>query len=136
MRFNADRVRFKGKAISAAIRQRASIEDEQASQFFEQLYSEWQSTGLSLNEADLWLDRRLAGEFCSLADPPQWVESEPAWPFLDGKPMVFLTQCSMGDEEISRLKLSPSETVYLFGGRKSVGSGAEMVYRTISQFTE
>jgi hypothetical protein len=128
------RVRFKGKAFSVAIRLGASIEDDQAKEYFDTMYSDWTATGLGLDEAAEWLDARMATEFRSLGNPPEWVEDEPAWPFLNGRPMVFLMQCSFDDMEPIRSMLSPGETVYLFGIRSQVEGNFEMVYRTISQF--
>ena len=128
------RIRFKGKAISTAMRLGASIEDDQASDYFDSLYSAWNATGLTLDEASTWLEARMAIDFRSLGNPPEWVEDEPAWPFLDGRPMVFLMQCTFDDGELSRSLLSPGETVYLFALRSHVGDDLQMGYRTISQY--
>lgn len=130
------KVRFKGKLISAALRKNASVEDSEARGFVDALYSEWVGSGASLDELPAWLDMRLSGEFRALNSPPVWVEEEPAWPFLDGKPMVFLSQTKMDETAISASLLSPGETVYLFGARQVAGRGFRMIYRTVSQFEE
>jgi hypothetical protein len=72
--------------------------------------------------------------FISLVSPPVWVEEEPTWPFLDGKPMVFLSQTKIDRTPVSDQLLSPGSTVYLFGARQVDGKGFRMIYKTVSQF--
>jgi len=129
-----DRIRFKGKVISAAIRQGSSLQGEESAPFFEMLYSEWVGSGMTISGADAWLDNRLGGAFESIAQPPMWIEDEPSWPYLSGKPMIFLTQCTIAETELSIRALAAGETVYLFGARETAGGKTRMVYRTVSQF--
>lgn len=136
MALDSDRIRFKGKAISAAIKCGGSIEHEDAASFFDLLYQEWKASGVGLSGSETWLTDRLTGNFKSLGAAPIWVEDEPTWPFLDGKPMVFLCQCSMPENGILASELSAGETVYLFGGRKSENGKVKMTYRTVSQFAK
>jgi hypothetical protein len=134
MALDPERIRFKGKAIAAAIKCGGSIEHEEAASFFEGLYHEWKSSGLGLSASEGWLIDKLKEVFRSLHEAPTWIEDEPKWPFLDGKPMIFLCQCSMPDHGVSEAELSPGETVYLFGGRKTENGKTKMVYRTVSQY--
>ena len=135
MALDRDRIRFKGKALSAAIRCGGSIEHDDAGPFFDNLYAEWQGSGLSLDASEGWLDERLKDAFKCVERAPEWVdEEEPLWPFIDGKPMVFLAQCTMKDDELGREELSPGETAYLFGGRKHEDGKVRMTYTTVSQF--
>ena len=133
MTLDKDRIRFKGKAISAAIASGGSLDNESAAPFFEPLYMEWKASGVSLAASESWLKERFVGVFKSLESPPVWIEDEPSWPFLDGRPMVFLSQCSIPESELSSSELSSGETVYLFGGRKTEGGKTRMVYVTVSQ---
>jgi hypothetical protein len=121
------RTRFLGKAIVAAHSVGGSIEGDDARPFVDLLYHEWSQTGQDISEAASWLQRRLTGEFKTVAQAPVWIEDEPAWPFLDGRPMVFISQATTGE-------LSPGGAVYLFGARRAKGTGFEVVYRTVSQF--
>src|SRR5688500_14784924 len=107
MVLDPQRVRFKGKAISAAIEVGGSLDHPDAAPFFDALYSEWLASGRSLPEAEAWLRERFVEAFPSIAAVPVWVEDEPTWPFYDGKPMTFLVQTPTG-------VLSPGETVYVF----------------------
>lgn len=136
MTLDKDRIRFKGKAISAAIASGGSLESDAASPFFESLYTDWKASGVSLGASESWLKERLAGVFKSLEHPPVWIEDEPSWPFLDGRPMVFLCQCSMPENGLSSSELSPGETVYLFGARKAENGKTRMVYVTVSQYAK
>lgn len=136
MTLDKDRIRFKGKAISAAIKCGGSLDSEGASELFESLYSEWKASGVTLAASEAWLSERLRGVFKSLREPPVWIEDEPSWPFLDGKPMVFLNQCSIPENDLTSSELSPGETVYLFGGRKTESGKTRMVYATVSQYAK
>lgn len=136
MALDPDRIRFKGKIIAAAIRKGGSVEDAHATPFIDKLLEEWNRSGKSLEEGAAWLDVRLNGVFQSLDSPPKWVEEEPVWPFLDGVPMIFLSQTTMDNSPVSAAMLSPGETVYLFAARQSAGKGFKMQYRTVSQFEQ
>jgi len=137
MELDRDRIRFKGKVGSAAIRKNASVDDPEAKIFVDQLYKEWKAMNKPIEEADSWLDKRLDGIFLSLKQGPVWVEAEPTWPFMDGKPMVFLSQVRMDDSAFSKTALSPKETAYLFAGRQPAGKdGFKLVYRVVSQFED
>jgi hypothetical protein len=103
------------------------MEGADAKPYLDALYSEWLSTGKQLPEVEAWLSTRLAREFKFTNEPPVWIEDEPSWLFLNGKPMTFISQSSAG-------ALSPGETVYLFGARQPKGTGFEMTYRVTSQF--
>lgn len=136
MALDPDRVRFKGKAISAAIKSGGSIEHDEAASYFELLHQEWKASGVGVSGAETWLTERLKGEFKSLGEAPIWIDDEPTWPFLDGKPMVFLCQVSMPEHGEVVSVLSPGETVYLFGCRKTDNGKTKMVYRTVSQYAK
>jgi hypothetical protein len=127
MSLDPHRIKFKGKAFVAAHAALGSLDSPEAEPFVEELYSEWVALGKEFSELPAWLPSRLALEFKYVDKAPRWVEEEPAWPFQDGKPMTFISQAEVGD-------LSPGEVVYVFGARRSHGSGFETVYRVISQF--
>ena len=135
MILDREKIRFKGKAIKAAIDLNASISDEEATPFFEQLYREYQSILPSLSP-EAWLRQRLSNTFISMTVPPTWVEDEPAWLFFEGEPMVFISQTTVPESEVSKQSLSPGETIYVFGIRRPVARGFQMIYRTVSQFRE
>ena len=134
MSIDREKIRFKGKVISAALLLNASANDSEARSFVEQLYEEWRAARVPLEECSNWLMAKLARAFVSYRDKPEWVENEPSWPFFDGKPMIFLSQTRMDNDSISRDALSPGETVYVFAARQIASGGFRMVYRVVSQF--
>lgn len=134
MILDKEKIRFKGKLISAALRLNASVSDAGARDFVDQIYEEWRATGLPLEESTDWLGSRLAEVFVSYNAPPVWVEDEPAWPFHQGKAMIFLCQITMDDGPFSASALSPGETIYVFAARQPVDRGFKMIYRVVSQF--
>lgn len=86
---DANKLRFKAKLLSAAIRKSASIEGSGADSFVDMLYAEWSQLGKPIEHVAGWLDERLDSAFLSLNESPKWVESEPAWAYHQGQPMVF-----------------------------------------------
>lgn len=134
MALDAEQIRFEGKAISAAMKLGASLEDKEAAPFLAQLYVEWKKLEIPLASTEAWFSKRLGGVFKFVDAPPKWIEEEPAWPFIDGRPMVFLSQCSHPKEGALSSELSAGETVYLFAGRRTENGKTRMEYRTVSQF--
>lgn len=136
MKLDPNKIRFNGKLISASHAVGGSIRSPDADAFASGLYEEWVLTGDPLERCPAWLRTRLQGCFQSLNEPPSWVEAEPDWPFHNGLPMVFISQTTMGSHEPSASRLSPGETVYLFGARSPEARGFRMVYKVVSQFAD
>jgi hypothetical protein len=80
-----------------------------------------------------WLTRRLSKVFVSYEQPPDWIEPCVRWPFLDGEPMAFIWQSNVGANKVAKDRLAPNVVLYVFGGRKKVDDGWEMVYTTVEQ---
>lgn len=129
MALDQQRIRFLGKAISAAQALGGSVEGDEAEPFVRALYEEWLGAGVALDQAPAWLAARLANEFRYAAEPPRWVEEEPSWPFFEGMPMVFISQASAG-------ALSPGTVTYLFGARSPYKTGFKVTYRVVTQIEE
>lgn len=134
MNLDKSRIRFMSKAISVASQFGGAIDRDEAANFFDTIYSEWTASNLSLEKTEAWLKDRLSNAFQSIGHPPVWIEDLSSWPYLDGKPMVFLCQCTMRSNELTDRELSPGETVYLFGGRKIAGDKIWMEYKVVSQY--
>ena len=129
-----DRIRFSARVRELADDLNASVEGPEAKAFVNALYAAWQQENRPQSEIPAWLKPRLQNAFRSLAEPPRWVEEEPDWAFHNGQPMVFISQTTLDDSEVSQSSLSPGETVYLFGTREPEGTGFRMVYKVVSQF--
>ncbi|MCC9658783.1 hypothetical protein [Rhodopirellula halodulae] len=136
MELDKDRIRFHGKLMSAAQRFGGSASGDESQPFVDTLYREWLDESLPLSSVGPWLDAKLQNTFESLDSPPHWVEDEPAWPFIDGVPMVFVSQTSFADTPLANDRLSVGETIYLFAGRRSDAGRIRMEYRVISQFAQ
>lgn len=134
MALDQTKIRFKGKLISASHESGGSVSSPEAEAFVSALYEEWLCRGEPIEACSVWLRNRLKGCFQSLNEEPSWVEDEPNWPFHNGLPMVFISQTAIGEHEPAVSKLSPGETVYLFGARSPEGKGFRMAYRVVSQF--
>ena len=131
-----DRIRFGSRVRELVDELNASVEGPEAKAFVDALYALWQQENKPQSEIPAWLKPRLQNVFRSLAEPPRWVEEEPDWPFHNAQPMVFISQTTLDDSEVSRSSLSPGETVYLFGAREPEGTGFRMVYKVVSQFSD
>jgi hypothetical protein len=136
MSFDPTRIRFKGKLISVAHEYGGSVETPDAEAFSSSLYDEWSHRGEPIEKCADWLRGRLKDCFQSLNEAPAWVEEEPSWPFHNGQPMVFISQTTFGEQEPARSKLSPGETVYVFGARSPEARGFRMIYKVVCQFKE
>jgi hypothetical protein len=66
--------------------------------------------------------------------PPHWVEDEPAWPFFNGEPMVFISQCTLPRNPITESQLTWETEVYVFGARIPLTKGYKIEYRIVEQF--
>lgn len=132
---NKDALRFRAKILRIAQEHcNASAEGPDAEPFLDQLYREFAAEALKPDEAEVWIRRRLENQFLSVGDAPEWVEEEPAWPFFDGKPMVFIAQHPLPRNEVTEQNLTWNEVVYIFGARVNLPRGYRIEYRIVSQF--
>lgn len=128
-----DYIEFMGDAFAvAADEYNASCEGEAAEPFVKKLFDEWTAAG-SPTPCKGWLKARLKGSFKCVGDPPQWIEEEPDWPYLNGEPMVFVAQIDLKRNAVTESNLTFNERLYVFGARVPLKRGFEMEYRIIAQ---
>lgn len=96
-------------------------------EFLEKLFTEY----CEHHRDDGWLLRHLQDQFRYVSSPPRWLEREPAWPFCEGKPMLFVGQQSIGSEHDDYA--GSDYTVFFFVGRKNRDDGYELEFREIVQ---
>lgn len=131
--FDKDAMRFQAKVMAVAKRKlNAKCEGAQAEDFLNEIYREYQEAGKP-RDAEAWITDRLRGEFLYVSDPPSWVEVEPTWPFFNGKPMVFVSQTLLPQNEVTTKHLTWDQVVYLFGARVPDPDGYMVEYRTVTQ---
>lgn len=128
-----EEIQFGGKVHSIAEDEfSATVTGDGTEGFIDKLYSDYVSEGQPAN-AKGWIRIRLKACFLSLSAPPKWIESRGQWPFSNGKPMVFIGQVDVGENEIARKALSPREVLYIFGCRIDAEDGWRMEYKVVSQ---
>ena len=96
-------------------------------EYLDGLYAQYSDHG----QDDSWLLDHLRRQFCYVSNPPTWIEREPAWPFCEGRPMLFIGQHSIGVEHHEYA--GSGYTVYLFVGRKERDAGFELEFREVVQ---
>ena len=117
MTLDRDLIVFHGKVITVAQDKfMGSCSGREGEPFVDGLYKEYVAAGRPATPED-WLGKRLQGEFKCVDQPPRWVEDEPSWPFHGRKPMVFICQTSLPENETTRDSLTWDTEVYLFGSR-------------------
>lgn len=62
----------------------------------------------------MWAKRIPKDRYMSLINRPRWKMSEAQWPLSDGKPMQFLGQVVLPENEVSREFLTWGKSIYLF----------------------
>ena len=138
MALDFEELQFGGIVVTIAEKEMAaSITDDRDEEFVKHLYKEYIAAGKPKHKRD-WIRQELKKYFLFVAKPPAWSErtTVPTWPFLQGKPMVFIEQLTVPENEVSKAAASPDVVLYVFGGRKplpDVPGGWESVYRVVEQ---
>lgn len=131
-----DFVVFYSEVIDVAETQfQASCSGKEGQAFAQALYQEYLDAGAP-KPVTSWLRQRLQGEFVSIFNPPKWVEKEPAWPFLNAKPMVFISQTSLPQNEITERNLTWDTELYVFGARVPASRGYSVEYKIVEQIKD
>jgi hypothetical protein len=138
MGLDIEELQFIGMVSSVAEREMSgSTTDDEGQKFSRALYQLYYEAGKPKNKRD-WIKHELKKHFLFVSKPPEWIEHNtvPTWPFFQGRPMVFIEQLSVPDNEISRVAASPDVVLYVFGSRNpvpDVPNGWESVYRVVEQ---
>ena len=133
VKLDKDRILFQSKLYSMANRFGASVEGDDAEDFVNLTYEQYIAAGKPNNLVS-WLRERLGDAFLSVNESPVWVEAEPSWAFYDGRPMVFITQSELLENEVTRNVLGYGQVLYLFGIRVPTPCGDfTLEYKTVTQ---
>ncbi|MCE9532216.1 MAG: hypothetical protein K8T89_14020 [Planctomycetes bacterium] len=138
MAFDVEELKFCGMIASVAEKEvSASINDDEDRTFRLSIYQQYLAAGNPKNKRE-WIKQEFKKHFLFVTRPPVWIErtTVPRWPFFQGKPMVFIEQLTVPENDVSRLTVSPDVVLYVFGSRKPVSDvpgGWESVYRVIEQ---
>ncbi len=91
------------------------------------LYEEYCASGQP-EPVDDWLRPRLKDLFQYLVSPPQWIEEQHKWPYLNDRPMVFIHQYAF-PQDLQTETLGTGTVLYIFGGRVPLPEYGEGRYR-------
>ena len=135
MALDRDLLVFHGKVMTVAREElAASFEGKDGEKFIDNLFAQYQAEGKP--EIRSWLKTELTKHFLWVAEKPKWAEEEPAWPFFEGRPMVFIGQLFLPENDITKMHLTWGNVVYVFGARVPYRDGFRMEYRTVEQTCE
>jgi hypothetical protein len=138
MAFDIEELKFCGMIGTVAEEEfAASLTDDREQTFAKALYEKYIAAGKPKNKKD-WIKQELKTNFIYVRNPPAWIEqtTTPTWPFFEGKPMVFIDQLIVPDNEVSKATIAPGVVLYIFASKKpvtNVSGGWDMVYRIIEQ---
>jgi hypothetical protein len=110
-------LKFCGLASTIAIEEfSASFNDCRDNSLLESMYKEYLSAGGSGDQGE-WIRQRPGSLFECVGPRPRWVERSPQWPFMNGRPMTFISQLAIEANSVALRKLSPGSVIYVFGAR-------------------
>jgi len=113
----------------------ASFSDDNNNAFFEAFFEEYVKDGRP-KKIKTWARKRLADVFKCVTNRPDWYGDDPEWPFVDGKPCIFISQLEVENTENGRL-LGTERTLYLFAAKVIDPDGSwTLTYRVISRSHE
>jgi len=98
--------------------------------FVDRVYDDYRKSGGTADQST-WLEGNLGRYFKWAESAPRWIEGQPAWPFHQGYPMIFIGQQTV--EGRSREELPDGCTFYLFIAWELDPNGRRMVTRLITQ---
>lgn len=119
---------------------RADTSHEEAEGFVRALFEDYMAQELEMPAVDwvvsapkkvvAWITKSLMNSFKCYGAMPTWV-GEPCWRYIDGRPMDFVHQFQVDDEEDDTYS---GVVTYVFFGRKESGDGQwELVVKLIQQ---
>jgi hypothetical protein len=136
MAYDFEELQFGGKVYHVAEKEfAASFTEDTNRALITSIRKEYEDQGKPKNKI-AWIRKRLESLFLCVAERPVWVEKRtiPRWPFLNGRPMVFVCQYSLPDSSIVREKFFPGLVLYVFADRHPVEGGRhELRYRVVEQ---
>ena len=98
------------------------------------LYGEYLEAGKP-DDRISWLRPRLEKLFQCIGARPDWIEGQPDWPFLNGRPMTFLHQFDVPEFEFPDGRTSLASRCYVFcAGDPPQPRGWQMRYTVVQQF--
>jgi hypothetical protein len=116
VRPSADELRFWGDASTVALEHcKASFPGTEARGYLSSLWSRYQEQGMPANRR-AWLEEELERWFPCFASRPTWAgkRKTPQWPWLDGRPMMFVTQVETPSAVLPTGQKIAERVLYIF----------------------
>jgi hypothetical protein len=102
-------------AHKTAEKYKASLEDDGAREYIEELFKEYMKTYTKVPYKK-WIDEILKNSFISANAPPKWI-GEPFWPFDECMPMIFFHQFQI-PLTARHINFPLGDSIYVFGTKK------------------
>ena len=132
MQIDPEALKFSGKAQRIAEEEfAATFGGDTGNRLMDRLWAEYVQAGKPRTVRE-WIRARLTSVFPAAGERPRWVGGVPQWPWLDGKPMVFLRQFPIGTTPVEQSLSFPPFVAYVFALRvPHEAGGFEMQYRVV-----
>ncbi len=118
-------------ALKTAEKYNASLEDDGALEYIEELFKEYIKTYTKVPYKS-WIDETLKNSFISANIPPKWI-GEPYWPFDECMPMIFFHQFQI-PLTARHINFPLGNSIYVFGTKKiQPDNSFSVAYRLIIQ---
>jgi hypothetical protein len=124
-------IRFLAEVISITEDRLDASLGHGAKQFGVALFDEWVAAGRPPPVP--WLEAKLPEHFRALDARPVWVEGQPRWAYLNGRPMTFIRQLTVPRNATSEAALAPDVELYVFGAQVPYLDGFRMEYSVVEQ---
>lgn len=139
-KFDKGDLEFGAEALDVARRYyKGSFDGDEGEAFLQELYAEFRAQGgkVVTKEMRAWLRKRLTSVFLCVDKVPKWLD-EPEWPYLAGRPMIFLGQMTVPRNTLTEELASPGDEVFVFTARRFEPGTEnwEIEYVTVSQDRE
>lgn len=135
--FDKDAIIFQSKVMKLALEEFHC--DVHCQEWQDVLYQDYKKSGSSTDRLT-WIRERLAREVLWVDVPPDWGTDEPEWPFHQGRPMVFIRQFALPDNQVTRSSVTWETMLYVFGIRvpsptETRSDAYRMVYEVVQRPT-
>jgi len=131
--FDKERIIFLSRMIGVVAKEcNANCSNSEADGFVDYVYRHYTDAG-SPKDCNRWLKSFLKDAYLYVTQPPIWVEEEPAWPYANNRPMIFIGQLSIPKTVVSEASLTWDTELYVFGHRVPCESGFRVEYRLVEQ---
>ena len=85
------------------------------------------------HDAEYWIEQRLAAIMRWVSERPQWNSQRPHWPWVNGQPLVFISQTSLPENDVTQEFQLSNQTLYVFARCDIDSDSSRIVYEIVVQ---